>query len=181
VFTLFCSRAPILLWDILDTVDTCNDSDQLFGDVKNVLLGQFGMSKCKSYFDLLRLPLGTDSLKQSILIGKLKQLLPDGVSPDNDLFLSIFLIRLLPSMWEAVGSGDHMMAAVTVRTADALWDACSGHDPLVAAATTQRSRSQTPAGGKRIDKRASSARSKSRPSSSQDFYSYNNPGKGMCK
>jgi hypothetical protein len=93
----------------------------------------------------------------------------------------MFLIILLPSMWEAVGSGDHMMAAVMVRTADALWDAYSGHDPLVAAAMTQRSRSQTPAGGKRSDKRASSARSKSCPSSSQDFYSYHNPGNGMCK
>jgi hypothetical protein len=37
-------------------------------------------------------------LKPSILMGKLKQHLPPGVSPDTDLFLAMFLIRLLPSM-----------------------------------------------------------------------------------
>jgi hypothetical protein len=39
-------------------------------------------------------------LKHSILLGKLKQHLPHGVSPYNDLFLSMFLIRLPPSMPE---------------------------------------------------------------------------------
>jgi hypothetical protein len=34
-----------VLWDILDTDDTCNESDQLFDDLKVVLLGQFGKSK----------------------------------------------------------------------------------------------------------------------------------------
>jgi hypothetical protein len=46
-------------------------------------------------------------LKPSILMGKLKQHLPPGVSPDADLFLAMFLIRLLPSMREAVGTGNH--------------------------------------------------------------------------
>jgi hypothetical protein len=62
-------------------------------------------------------------LKPSILIGKLKQHLPPGVSPDTDLFLAMFLIPLPPSMREAVGAGNHKTAADTVRAADALWDA----------------------------------------------------------
>jgi hypothetical protein len=39
-----------------------------------------------------------DGLKLSILVGKLEQLLPNEVSPDIDLSLSMFLIRLPPSM-----------------------------------------------------------------------------------
>jgi hypothetical protein len=53
------------------------------------------------------MPLEMDGIKPSILMGKLKQLLRHGVSADNDLFLSMFLIRLLPSMREAVGAGNH--------------------------------------------------------------------------
>jgi hypothetical protein len=34
-----------VLWNILDTVDVCNDSDQPFDHLKDVLLGQFGKSK----------------------------------------------------------------------------------------------------------------------------------------
>jgi hypothetical protein len=75
-----------------------------------------------------------DDLKPSILMGKLKQLLPHGVSPNNDLFLSVFLTRLLPSMREAVGSGDHKTAAAMVRATDALWDARGSHDPTVVVA-----------------------------------------------
>jgi hypothetical protein len=37
-------------------------------------------------------------------MGKLKQSVPQGVSPNNDLFIGMFLIRLLPSMQESVGS-----------------------------------------------------------------------------
>jgi hypothetical protein len=66
-------------------------------------------------------------LKPSILMGKLKQSLPNGVSPDNDLFLAMFLIRLPPSMREAVSSGNHKTAAAMVRAADALW-ARGGHN-----------------------------------------------------
>ncbi len=62
-------------------------------------------------------------LKPSILKGKLKQHLPPGVSPDNDLFLAMFLIRLPPSMRETVGAGTHKAAAAMVKAADALWDA----------------------------------------------------------
>jgi hypothetical protein len=54
-------------------------------------------------------------LKPSILMGKLKQHLPPGVSPDTDLFMAMFLIRLPPSMREAVGTGNHKTAADTVR------------------------------------------------------------------
>jgi hypothetical protein len=73
-------------------------------------------------------------LKPSVLMGKLKQHLPPGVSPDNDLFLSMFAIRLPPSMREAVGAGTHETAAAMVKAADALWDAHGGHDPTVTAA-----------------------------------------------
>jgi hypothetical protein len=53
----------------------------------------------------------------------------------------MFLIRLPPSMREAVGAGTHETAAAVVKAADALWDAQGGHDPTVATALTQRSRS----------------------------------------
>jgi hypothetical protein len=47
----------------LDTVDTYNESDLAFVDLKAVSLGQFGKSKWQSYFELLRLPLGMDGIK----------------------------------------------------------------------------------------------------------------------
>jgi hypothetical protein len=112
----------------------------------------------QSYFELLRLPMDMQGLKPSILMGKLKQHLPPGVSPDTDLFMAMFLIRLPPSMREAVGAGNHKTAADTVRAADALWDAWGGHDPTVAAATTHRSRSPAPTSGKTTDKRNGNAR-----------------------
>jgi hypothetical protein len=90
-------------------------------------------------------------LKPSVLMGKLKQHLPLGVSPNNDLFLSMFLIRLPPSMRETVGAGAYGMAAAMVKAADSLWDARGGHDSTVAAASTQRSRSPAPNSGKRGD------------------------------
>ncbi len=74
-----------VLGDILDTIDACNESDQPFVDLKTALLGQFGKSKWQSYFELLRLPLDMQGLKPSILMSKLKQSLPHGVSPENDL------------------------------------------------------------------------------------------------
>jgi hypothetical protein len=132
-----------VLRDILDTVKACNNSEQPFDDLKRALLGQFGKSKWQSYFDLLRLPLGLDGLKTSVLMNKLKQLLPHGVGPDNDLFLSMFLIRLPPSMQEGVGAGDQKTAAAMVETTDALWDARGSHKPMVTAARTQGSRSLT--------------------------------------
>jgi hypothetical protein len=81
-----------VLWDILDTVNACNELDKLFYDLKAVLLGKLGKSKCQSYFELLCLPLDMQGLKPSILMVKLKQSLPHGVSPYNDLFLAMFLI-----------------------------------------------------------------------------------------
>jgi hypothetical protein len=59
-------------------------------------------------------------LKPSVLMGKLKQHLSPGVSPDNDLFLTMFLICLPPSMRETVGAGAHKTAAAIVKAADAL-------------------------------------------------------------
>jgi hypothetical protein len=103
-----------VLWDILDTLDLCNGPDQPFDLLKEVLLRQFGKSKWQSYFELLRLPMNMQGLKPSILMGKLKQHLPPGVSPDTDLFLAMFLIRLPPLMREAVGAGNHKTAADTV-------------------------------------------------------------------
>jgi hypothetical protein len=78
-----------VLRDILDTLDVCNESDEPFDFLKNTFLGQFGKSKWQSYFELLRLPVEMQGLKPSILMGKLKQHLPPGDSPDNDLFLAM--------------------------------------------------------------------------------------------
>ncbi len=170
-----------VLQDSLDTLDLCNDSDQPFDLLKEVLLGQFRKSKWQSYFKLLRLPMNMQGLKPSILMGKLKQHLPPGVSPDTDLFLAMFLIRLPPFMRETVGAGNHKTDVNTVRAADALWDARGSHDPMVVAAMTHRSRSPAPPRGKRSDKRNGNAHSKSRPSSHPDFYSFQNPANGVCK
>jgi hypothetical protein len=62
-------------------------------------------------------------LKPSVLMRKLKLHLPPGVSPDTDLFLAMFLIRIPPSMREMVSAGNHKTAAAIVKAADALWDA----------------------------------------------------------
>ncbi len=86
---------------------------------------------------MLRLPMEMQGLKPSALMGKLKQHLPPGVSPDTDLFLAMFLICLLPSMWEVFGAENHKMATAVVKAADALWDARGGHNPTVAATMTQ--------------------------------------------
>jgi hypothetical protein len=108
-------------------------------------------------------------LKPSILMRKLKQHLTPGVSPDTDLFMAMFLIRLSPSMREAVGAENHKTATDMVRAADALWDARGSHNPTVAAATTHRSRSPAPTGGKTSYKRNGNARSKSHPPSRPAF------------
>jgi hypothetical protein len=151
---------------ILDTLDACNDSDEPFYFLKNTLLGQFGKSKWQSDFELLRFPMEMQGLKPSVLMGKLKHL-PPGISPDNDLFLAMFLIHLPPSMRETVGAGAHGTAAAMVKAADAIWDARGGHDLTVAAASTQQSRSPAPSSGKRGDKRGGNTRPKSRPPSPQ--------------
>jgi hypothetical protein len=87
-------------------------------------------------------------------MGKLKQNLPNGVSPDNDLFLAMFLVCLPPSIRETVGAGNHMTAVAMVKAADALWDARGGHDPTIAAVMTQQSRSPATNCGRRGNKRA---------------------------
>jgi hypothetical protein len=170
-----------VLWDIRDTIDVCNNSDQPFDLLKQVLLGQFGKSKWQSYFELLRLPMDMQGLKPSVLMGKFKQHLPHGVRPDHDLFLSMFLIRLSPSMREAVGAANHTTAAAMVLAADALWDARGGHGPTVAATTRQCSKSPAPSGRKRDDHRNGNARSRSHPPSRPDFYAFQNPDNVVCK
>jgi hypothetical protein len=67
-------------------LDVCNDSEDPFFCLKDALLGQFGKSKWQSYFELLRFPMEMPGLKPSVVMGKLKQHLPPGVSPDTDLF-----------------------------------------------------------------------------------------------
>jgi hypothetical protein len=106
-----------------------------------------------------------DGIKPSILMGKLKQLHPHGVSHNNDLFLSMFFKRLPLSMRETIGAGTHKTAMVTVKAVDTLWDARGGNNQPVAAAMTRHSRSPTPARGKKGKKRGCSAQSQSRPSS----------------
>jgi hypothetical protein len=85
---LFANMPKQVLWDILDMVDACNESDQLFDELKIVLLGQFGKSKWHLIFSCF-----APCLKPSILMDKLKQSLPHGISHGNDLFLAMFLIR----------------------------------------------------------------------------------------
>jgi hypothetical protein len=95
-------------------LDVCNESDEPFDYLKNTLLGHFGKSKWQSYVEMQRLPMEMECLKPSVLMGKLKQHLPHGVSPDNNLFLTMFLVRLPPSMHETVGAGNHKTAAAMV-------------------------------------------------------------------
>jgi hypothetical protein len=58
-------------------------------------------------------------LKPSVLMRKLKQHQPSGVSPDNALFLAIFFICLPPSMKETVGAGVHGTTTAMVKASDA--------------------------------------------------------------
>jgi hypothetical protein len=104
-------------------LDVCNNSDKPFEYLKNTLLGQFGKSKWQSCFELLCFPMEMQGLKPSVFMGKLKQHLPPGVSPDNNLFLAMFLVCLPPSISETVGAGNYMTAAAMPKAADALWDA----------------------------------------------------------
>jgi hypothetical protein len=96
----FANLQKQVLRDIFDTVDTFNGVECSFDE----LLGDFGKSKWQSYSELLRFPLSMDGLKPIILMGKLKQVLPYGVSIDNVLLLSVFLLRLPASMREGVGA-----------------------------------------------------------------------------
>jgi hypothetical protein len=123
-------------------------------------------------------------LKPSVLMGKLKQHLLHGVSPDNYLFLAMFLILLIllpPSCKKQLVPETTKTAVAMVRAANALSDACRRHDPMVATATTHRSRSPTPASGRKYDKKKGIAHSKSRPLSGSNFFSFQNPDNGMCK
>jgi hypothetical protein len=90
---------------------------------EDALLSQFGKSKRQFYFELLCLPMEMLGLKSSVLMGKLKQHLPPGVSSDNALFLAMFRIPLPPLLQVAAGAGTHKAAAAMVKAADALRDA----------------------------------------------------------
>jgi hypothetical protein len=147
-----------VLQDILDTIDVCNDSDQPSDQLQDVLLGQFGKSKWQFFFDLLQLPMEM-----------------------TDLFLAMFLICLTHFIRETVGAGNHKTAADIGKAADASWDTRGGHDPMVAAAMTHRIRRLAPTNGKKNDKRSGDSHSKSCPPSRPDFYSFHNPGNGVCK
>jgi hypothetical protein len=103
--------------------------------------------------------------------GILKQLLPYKISPDNDLFLSMFLIRLLPSMREAVGTSNHNQPGLW-RKPGHIVHACSSKNLTVAATSAWHGRSPTSAKGKKGDKRGSSAQSKSRHSSPSIFHKF---------
>jgi hypothetical protein len=123
------------------------------------------------------------AFKPSILMGKLKQHLPHGISPDKDLFLSMFLVRVLPSMRGAVGAGNHKTAVAMVIAADALWDARDGQESGPhgrSCPTTQRSGSPAPTSRKN-NRRNGNSCSKGRPTSSSDIFTFQNPGNSMCK
>jgi hypothetical protein len=138
-------------------------------------------TKWQSYFELLGLPVEIQGLKPSVLMGKLKQHLPPGVSPDTDLFLAMFLIRLPPSMREVVGADNHKMATAMVKAADALRDARGGHNPTVVAAMTQDIGALLPLAGSKATKGMATPVPKTPPPSHPDFYSFQNPGNGVCK
>jgi hypothetical protein len=170
-----------VLWDILDTVDVCNESDQPFDLLKEVLLGQCGKSKWQPYLELLPTPHGDAGPQVQRPHGETQTASSSQCQPRQDLFLAMFLIRLPPSMQEVVGTGNHKTGVAMVRAANALWDARGGHGPMVMAATTQHSRSPAPACGRNNDRRNSNAHSKSRLTSGSDFFTFQNPGNGICK
>jgi hypothetical protein len=58
-----------VLWDILDTLDVCNESDEPFNFLKHTLLGHLGKSKWQSYFKLLHLQMEMQGLKPSVSWG----------------------------------------------------------------------------------------------------------------
>ncbi len=148
---------------ILDMVDAFNNSDQPFDDLNKFCWGSLARASDSHILTYCISPWKWMASSQAFSQASCNS------TSLMELVLFMFLIRLPPSMCEAVGSGDHKTATAMVRAADALWDACCIHDPLVAAATTQCSRGSAPAGGKRSNKRGGNDRSKSRPSFSQDF------------
>ncbi|OBQ36655.1 MAG: hypothetical protein AN484_25530 [Aphanizomenon flos-aquae WA102] len=163
-----------VLRDILDICDQCDVSDEPYTLLKSSLIGQYGKSKWQTYFTLLQFPLAIEGCKPSLLMGKLKQLLPHGVSPDTDMFLAMFLLRLSPNTRETLGAMNLKTAAAMAAAADGLWDARGGDAPLCAAAALRPHRSSTPAsgsdGGKKADRRRSPA----------PFKKYQNPNNGKC-
>jgi hypothetical protein len=94
----------------------------------------------------------------------------------------MFLIRLQPSLREVVVAKNHKTAVAMVRAVDALWNAWGSYNrSRVAATMTQRSRSPALANGKKNDKRNGNASFKSHLPSGSDFFSFQNPGNGMCR
>ncbi|OBQ34866.1 MAG: hypothetical protein AN484_26475, partial [Aphanizomenon flos-aquae WA102] len=107
-----------VLRDILDICDQCDVSDEPYTLLKSSLIGQYGKSKWQTYFTLLQFPLAIEGCKPSLLMGKLKQLLPHGVSPDTDMFLAMFLLRLSPNTRETLGAMNLKTAAAMAAAAD---------------------------------------------------------------
>ncbi len=169
-----------VLRDILDTLNACSASNEPFDYLKNTLLKQFGKSNWQSYFELLRLPMEMQGLKPSVLMGKLKQHLPPGVSPENDLFLAMFFIRLPPSMRETVGASAHGTAAAMVKAAEPYG--------TLRAATILRSQpprlsdtgAPLPAARREATKGVVTPIPKVAALPLPDFHSFQNPGNGMC-
>ena len=108
-----------------------------------------------------------ESIKPSDMLAKLKRHLPYGADCNNDMFLAMFLLRLPPSIREAVGSADHTTIAAMVRHADRVWDFRGDPDPVVAAAAEQRSRSPASSPGRRGEKKEKTPLKKSHRQPSQ--------------
>jgi hypothetical protein len=114
--------------------------------------------------------------------GEVKTHIPPGVSPDNDLFLSMFLVRLPSSMRETVGAGNYMTATAMVKARMP----CR----MLEMATTLQSRPPglsevgallPTAGGEATNGAVMPAPKVTPPPSHPDFHSFQNPGNGVCK
>jgi hypothetical protein len=119
------SSTPILwpvLWNIVDTADVCNESDQPFDLLKEILLGQFGKSKWQSHFELLQLPMEMQGLQAQRPHGEAQAASSAQYQPRQRSFSHDVLIQLTPSMREVVGAGNHRTALAMVRATDTLWD-----------------------------------------------------------
>jgi len=122
--------------------------------LRHFMISHFGKSKWISYFELLRLPVTVEDIRPSAVYSKLKSLLPFVSDQNYYIFMSIFLLRLPPSILEQVGSAEHATVAAMVSHADRVWSFRGGQDPVVAAATEHRSRSPASSPGQRGDKKS---------------------------
>jgi hypothetical protein len=169
-----------VLWDILDTVDVCNDSDQPFDHLKEVLLRQFGKSKWQSYFDLLCLPMEMQGSSLALSWGN-----SYSISLQASVWtqISFWQFFYTPTVFHE-GGGQRRKpqdGRSCCESSGRLVGRSRRPRPTVAATMTQRSQSPTQANMKKSDKRSVNNGSKSSPPSPPDFYSFHNPGNGVCK